>query len=398
MASITNIAFDVKFNMTGVPTLVLTDKTVTPPVGFAGAFSVVMPDGYVRTGNILSPDISAGGSWSIPCRFDNEGNVQRGEYTIRLTCSAPGFDDTIFTRTFFYSYKPVDLQIRTDFDVFSPRLRCFDDTVYQVGGFDSSGLVRSWNVTSVPTGVLTSSASSIDLIYLTNYYDAYYAIVLTATINYVSQTYAWLTVDEIVSKTLNTYAQTPPVIRELVETISELKLAYDESINKCAVRDDLRQDFEFAQSILGHIVDKIRTGDLENIYADLTDLLRVLSNNQIPAYTPTNLPIPPYDLTSYFPGAAWGNIVGVITSQTDLVAYITTQITNGKYAANIGNASATSIIAVHGLGSLDVQVELFKNSTGETVYADVRRSGVNEVTVSFAAAPSLNQYRIIITR
>jgi hypothetical protein len=70
----------------------------------------------------------------------------------------------------------------------------------------------------------------------------------------------------------------------------------------------------------------------------------------------------------------------------------------GGYAANIGNGSATSYAVTHGLGTVDVIVMLKDNSTLEEVFADVVITDANTVTVSFAVAPALNAYRVIIKK
>lgn len=70
----------------------------------------------------------------------------------------------------------------------------------------------------------------------------------------------------------------------------------------------------------------------------------------------------------------------------------------GGYAANIGNGSATSYVVTHSLGTVDVIVMLKDNSTLEEVIADVVITDTNNVTVSFASAPALNAYRVIIKK
>lgn len=70
----------------------------------------------------------------------------------------------------------------------------------------------------------------------------------------------------------------------------------------------------------------------------------------------------------------------------------------GGYAANIGNGSATSYAVSHGLNTVDVIVMLKDNTTLEEVFADVVITDVNTVTVSFALAPALNAYRVIIKK
>lgn len=70
----------------------------------------------------------------------------------------------------------------------------------------------------------------------------------------------------------------------------------------------------------------------------------------------------------------------------------------GGYAANIGNGSATSYAVSHALNTIDVIVMLKDNATLEEVFADVVITDANTVTVSFALAPALNAYRVIIKK
>jgi hypothetical protein len=69
-----------------------------------------------------------------------------------------------------------------------------------------------------------------------------------------------------------------------------------------------------------------------------------------------------------------------------------------RYKASIGDGSTTAIAVTHSLGTEDVIVQLFDNSTKETVYADVARNTVNQVTVTFTSAPSTNAIRVLIQK
>tara|TARA_A100000172_G_scaffold48821_1_gene30538 strand:+ start:10663 stop:11733 length:1071 start_codon:yes stop_codon:yes gene_type:complete len=69
-----------------------------------------------------------------------------------------------------------------------------------------------------------------------------------------------------------------------------------------------------------------------------------------------------------------------------------------SYKASIGDGSATSIAVTHNLGSRDVTVQLYDNSSYDTVYADVVRTDTNTVTVGFTSAPSSNDIRVLITK
>lgn len=399
MPTISNLSFRVNFNLTGTPTLVLTDTTTSPPAGLVGIFAITQPDGYTRTGNINSPDItSAGGSFSYTLRLDSLNGLQCGTYTIVYSGNAPGYLSTDFTRTFTFQYEAPALVITEDFNVFTPLLRYKDDTVYTKAGFTNGAITRAWTAVSTPTGTKTGSSQIFDLIHNGNYYSANYTTTLTSSLTYTSSTLSWLTVSETVSKTVTSCIEQPPSLSEFVIEVSALRQTMEDLINTCQSFDQAKADFEYAQSLLWHIIDKAKTQDWDNIYVDLQELIKVLNNYQTPACTADNQIIPPYDFSELLPGMSWGNIFGDILNQTDLITYITNQIAGQKYAANVGNNSATSFALSHGLDSLDVEVEIFENATGETVYADVVRTSSSIVTVSFATAPTTNQYRVIIMK
>lgn len=70
----------------------------------------------------------------------------------------------------------------------------------------------------------------------------------------------------------------------------------------------------------------------------------------------------------------------------------------GGYAANVGNASATTFALTHNLGTRDVIVAIYDNATYEEVMADVVATSTTVVTVTFALAPSSNAYRVVIKK
>ena len=68
-----------------------------------------------------------------------------------------------------------------------------------------------------------------------------------------------------------------------------------------------------------------------------------------------------------------------------------------KYAADIGDGSATSITVSHGLASSDVQVYVYeKASPYGQVFADVAHTSSSVVTLVFAVAPTSAQYRVVV--
>lgn len=72
--------------------------------------------------------------------------------------------------------------------------------------------------------------------------------------------------------------------------------------------------------------------------------------------------------------------------------------TYGRYVADVGNGSATSIVVTHNLSTRDVQVEVWDNTAYETVLCDVQRTNTNSVTLGFSVAPTSNQLRVFIMK
>jgi hypothetical protein len=66
-------------------------------------------------------------------------------------------------------------------------------------------------------------------------------------------------------------------------------------------------------------------------------------------------------------------------------------------AANVGNNSANSFVINHNLGTRDVKVQIYDNATYETVEADVARTTINSVTVTFGIVPGVDAYRVVIS-
>jgi hypothetical protein len=66
------------------------------------------------------------------------------------------------------------------------------------------------------------------------------------------------------------------------------------------------------------------------------------------------------------------------------------------FAADIGNGVATTITVSHGLSTFDVMVQVYKNSTFETVMVDVIRSAEDDVQITFGTAPTTNEYRVLV--
>lgn len=389
MPTIPNTSFNVKFDLDGTPTLVLTDTTTAPPAGLVGIFSITQPDGYTRNGDINAPDIaSAGSSFSFVLTLDSTGQVQRGPYTIVYTTAAPGYLSTNFTRTFQFQYLPVTLSLNEEFDVFTPKLEYIDSTVYQVANYNNTSITRAWTAVSVPTGTITASTSVFDVKYLTQYWDAYYTITLSASTVYTHQVYTWLTVEETITKSVSTYAETPKTLLQIITLISALKTKVDLAVDTVSNLEQVKEDFEYAQSLFVHIIDKLKVNNLANIDRDLKDLLAVLHNYQIPTYVPTNLPIPPYNWSAYNT-VAWGNITGNIQNQTDLWTILQTLTVQSNYVHDQQVASSTWVV-VHNMGKKP-SVSIVDTADDEVI-GSVTYNSNNQLTISFSSPTSGKAY------
>lgn len=67
-----------------------------------------------------------------------------------------------------------------------------------------------------------------------------------------------------------------------------------------------------------------------------------------------------------------------------------------RLSADIGDGAATSFAVTHNFNTLGCIVQVFEAATGEEVLTDVTRNSVNQVTISFAAAPTVDQYTAVI--
>ena len=74
-----------------------------------------------------------------------------------------------------------------------------------------------------------------------------------------------------------------------------------------------------------------------------------------------------------------------------------TTIAVRKYAANVGDGSATSYTVSHNLGTKDVIVSVYDNSTPfAEVICDVQHTSTSAITLLFSVAPTSNQYRVVV--
>lgn len=99
--------------------------------------------------------------------------------------------------------------------------------------------------------------------------------------------------------------------------------------------------------------------------------------------------------TGTWQGAAIGTTYGG-TGATTVAGAKTNLGFVTRYVTNFGDGSATSYTITHNLGTLDVQIEVFENAGGGTVYANVTHATTNTVTLGFGAAVASNALRAVV--
>jgi hypothetical protein len=68
-----------------------------------------------------------------------------------------------------------------------------------------------------------------------------------------------------------------------------------------------------------------------------------------------------------------------------------------KFASDVGDGVATSYVLTHNLGTRDIIVSVYDNSSPYAeVVADVQHTTTNTATVLFSVAPTSNQYRVVV--
>jgi hypothetical protein len=67
-----------------------------------------------------------------------------------------------------------------------------------------------------------------------------------------------------------------------------------------------------------------------------------------------------------------------------------------KVTGLVGDTSATSFAITHGIGTQYVNVQVFDESTKAQVECDVALTSATQTTITFAVAPTTNQYRYVI--
>lgn len=92
--------------------------------------------------------------------------------------------------------------------------------------------------------------------------------------------------------------------------------------------------------------------------------------------------------------------IAITASQvTDFCTAVDTCVeSNRSYSATIGDNSATTYVVTHGLNSRKVMVELYDSSSYNTVYAEVSRNTVNQVTIVTTSPIATNDVTVLVSK
>jgi hypothetical protein len=288
----------------------LIDVSAYPPgveENITGYFSIKSPDGGVDSGSWFQPDVTWTGisltsGFFLP-RLNDKGEMQKGEYTITYYIDHPDYLPTTLVKTFNFQFEKPKLNLVEGFDVFTPSLKYYDQTNYSVGNYSDNVIIKSWSVTSTPTGLISGSGSIFDMAYASEYYDAQYSITFESLVNYVNNTYTYLSVDYTFYQTLTASAKTPPPILDLVGYLNDLKDELDENVNNCTLYEEYKKRYEYAASILFNILQSCKVGLNLPLNSYVEEFLSITNNFVTPPYVNTNEIIQPYDCGEETPTA-----------------------------------------------------------------------------------------------
>lgn len=374
MPQISGLSFDVKLEPHLPTRLTVVDTTLSIPSGFVGIFKVVQPDGYVRSGDINTPDVDTVTRLKvIPIIADSTGNIQQGQYTVEFTGNAPGYLSTTFIRTFTFQYTPAAITLRNDFDLFTPELAYADISNYNISGYTiTSGPTRNWDATSPTTGLISSTNSSIDIKFNNKYYAENYTIDFEVSVGYVHQTYPWLTVLHNMEKTVLVTACIPKSMEELTQAVEALRLESNESCGGDWAR------FEKANSLYVHLINMLRlvliAGEQQAGFFDAYQQLLTYIQNGSVSCSSIGQEILPYDFSDYESSIYDGE---------------------SSYCTLVGDNINTVYRVNHNLGDKCVVVQVYEVATGKQVFCDIAVATNNAIDITFYEPPTLNQYRVV---
>ncbi len=95
--------------------------------------------------------------------------------------------------------------------------------------------------------------------------------------------------------------------------------------------------------------------------------------------------------------AASAQNIAITSSQvTNFATSVSSIIADTKFLDRIGDGVSVSYVVAHNLSNINVMVQCFNNSTGETVYATVVRVDPDNVKVDFRTPPAVGDIQVMV--
>lgn len=331
----------------------------------AGILTVTQPDNItLANSNFGAPNIFWNSGALVPAnlelRLDNTNSFQRGGsgYIIIYTVRAPGFTDTVLTKTFSLQYNPPPLVVTNNFDIFTPDLSVQDSTTYPQTGLTFVSVTENWTVSIISvegvTETLSGSGQSLDLAWLGSYYDSVYNVSLTVFPQWqLTGSSTFVTIIDDLQTAATFYAQIPPTLAQLLASLTTLKSQVDAAICDCNTYNVLLARYNLANSIYSQLILRGQTGSLAGLNVYVYQLEKIFNNNVNPTYVNTNGVIPPYNWGTGGSGSvAWSAITGKPST-------ITVEWTVG--ASGFPGAGATTYTDARLVNVPVTQVYVFRN-------------------------------------
>lgn len=159
-------------------------------------------------------------------------------------------------------------------------------------------------------------------------------------------------------------------------------------------------------TLINHLDNKNNPHEVDKSDVGLGNVPNVATNNQTPTYSAasTLATLVSGEKLSVSMGKIMKAISDLITHLADTTKHITSSERTSwnsrtkKYAANIGNGSATEITVTHSLGTQDVTVLVRETASPyNQVFCDVKVVSTTQIKLLFATAPASGAYRVVVT-
>lgn len=300
---------------------VVLDKSVSTPVirltdpdnypsgispYITGIFSITQPDGLIVTGTFSSPDVYWSGSALVvptkELRLSTDDTLQNGIYSITYTVNCTGYDTTVLTKTFTLDYTAKSVIITLLEDVFTPQLQAVDGTIYSQSGFTTTSTTRAWSADIEYVGstarTVTGTQLLFDMAYLSDYYDAFYAISLDVTVLYaMTGDYTWVSVKDLLEASTQMDAYTPPTLAELAASLNTMYSQIQAGTwcgCSCGCEPDYTPWTE-ATALYQNIVTNGQNGDVTGLDSKVDQLLKIFNCSGVIERDHTYEEIPAYN-------------------------------------------------------------------------------------------------------